>query len=154
MICAIPTARRSESISRYRWSTTDCSAHGEQASAARQLRALHDVLEVHDAVEELALYPAMARLHEYGDKIGTLFDEHDDFDHVVSAALTASESAGAGAADWVAVLVALETLGEHIDHEEHGVFPAAAVSLDPADWERAAAVRARQAPRLGGPGEG
>jgi hypothetical protein len=49
-------------------------------------------------------------------------------------------------------------LAEHIDHEEHGVFPAAAVSLDPADWEHAATVRAQQtprhAPRLETPDEG
>jgi len=45
------------------------------------------------------------------------------------------------------VLAALDMLAEHIDHEEHGVFPAAAVSLDPADWEHAAAVRAQQTTR-------
>ncbi len=122
-------------------------ARGEHTAAAATLRTLSDVLEVHDAVEELALYPAMARLHEFGDKIGTLFDEHDEFDHVVQAALTAVDGTGPGTADWAAVLAALELLGEHIDHEEHGLFPAAAVSLDPADWEHAAAVRAHRTPR-------
>ena len=39
---------------------------------------------------------------------------------------------------------ALDVLAEHIDHEEHGLFPAAAVCLDPADWERAVAVRLEQ----------
>lgn len=116
-------------------------ARGDHAVAAARLQALRGLLEVHDAVEELALYPAMARLHEFGDKIGTLFDEHDEFDRVVDTALTAADRAGPASADWTEVLPALEMLGEHIDHEEHGVFPAAAVSLDPADWEHAAAVR-------------
>lgn len=111
------------------------------------LGRLYDVLDIHDAVEELALYPAMARFREFTDKVGTLFDEHDELDQVVQAALTAAERTGPSSADWAAVLTALQMLTEHIDHEEHGVFPAAAVSLDPADWEHAADVRAQHTPR-------
>jgi hemerythrin-like domain-containing protein len=119
-------------------------ARGDCTVAAEQLRALHDLLEIHDAVEELSLYPAMARNPEFLEKVGTLFDEHDDFDRVVGSALTSVQRTGPSSADWAAVLGALEMLAEHIDHEEHGVFPAAAVSLDPADWEHAAAVRVQQ----------
>jgi hemerythrin-like domain-containing protein len=111
------------------------------------------VLEVHDAVEELALYPAMARLLEFSDMVGTLFDEHDEFDRVIHAALTATDRTGPSTADWAAVLAALEMLAQHIDHEEHGVFPAAAVSLDPADWEHADAVRVQQTARHERPNE-
>ena len=128
-------------------------ARGEHVVAAELLQTLHDVLEVHDAVEELAVYPAMARHLEFRDKVGTLFDEHDELDRVVQEALTAAHRSGPSTADWAAVLTALEMLAEHIDHEEHGVFPAAAVSLDPADWEYAAAVRAQQTPRLEQPNE-
>lgn len=117
---------------------------GDHAVAAGLLGALNDVLEVHDAVEELSLYPAMARFAELSEKVGTLFDEHDDVDRVVQAALTAANVTGPASADWADVMRALEMLAEHIDHEEHGVFPAAAVSLDPADWEHAVAVRAQQ----------
>ena len=122
-------------------------ARGADVVAAELLRTLHEVLEVHDAVEELALYPAMARLLEFSDMVGTLFDEHDEFDRVVHAALTATDGTGPSTADWAAVLAALEMLAQHIDHEEHGVFPAAAVSLDPADWEHAEVVRVQQTAR-------
>ena len=116
---------------------------GEFPVAGALLRTLNAVLELHDAVEELALYPAMARDPELAEKVGTLFDEHDELDRVVRAALAAADGPGPGTADWAGLLTALGMLAEHIDHEEHGVFPAAAVGLDPADWELAAEVRAR-----------
>ena len=128
-------------------------ARGADVTAAELLRRLHEVLAVHDAVEELSLYPAMARLLEFDDMVGTLFDEHDEFDRVVRAALTATGGTGPGTADWAGVLGVLEMLAEHIDHEEHGVFPAAAVSLDPADWEHATVVRVQQRGRHEQPNE-
>jgi hypothetical protein len=81
-------------------------------------------------------------------------------EHVVAAALLATLTdvlAATGAdpstADWGGLLTALEMLAEHIDHEEHGVFPAAAVSLDPSDWEHAAHVRAQRVRRPDQPTE-
>ena len=108
-------------------------ARGADVVAAELLRGLQEVLVVHDAVEELSLYPAMARMLEFDDMVGTLFDEHDELDRVVQAALIATDGTGPDTADWAGVLAVLEMLAQHIDHEEHGVFPAAAVSLDPAD---------------------
>ncbi len=119
-------------------------AASDHALAADRLNALHALLEIHDAVEELSLYPAMARSLEFVGKVGTLFDEHDELDTVVRTAMSSAERTGPQTADWVEVLRALEMLAEHIDHEENGVFPAAAVCLDPADWEHAADVRAQQ----------
>jgi len=128
-------------------------AGNDRAVAMARLIALQDLLEIHDAVEELSLYPAMARHLEFRDKVGTLFDEHDEFDRVVHAAMASAVGASPSSADWAEVLAALEMLGEHIDHEEHGVFPAAAVSLDPSDWEHAAAVRTQQTRRRHQPHE-
>ena len=128
-------------------------AGADHTVAAGRLRALHDLLEIHDAVEELSLYPAMASNSEFREKVGTLFDEHDELDRVVGSALTSVERTGASTADWAEVLGALEMLAEHIDHEEHGVFPAAAVSLDPADWEHAKVVRVQQRGRHEQPNE-
>ena len=120
-------------------------ARDDREAAAAYLVRLRDVLVVHDAVEELVVYPAMARQPEFADRVGTLFDEHDDLDRVIRNALQAhSDDRGD---DWAAVSTALEVLVEHIDHEEHGLFPAAAVCLDPADWERATAVRDGHGPR-------
>jgi len=115
-------------------------ARGARGTAAERLSRLQEVLEIHDAVEELAVYPAMARHPEFADRVGTLFDEHDDLDQVIRGALAAGPGRS-GAPTWTDVSSALETLVEHIDHEEHGLFPAAAVCLDPADWDRATAVR-------------
>lgn len=122
-------------------------ARGEHEAADRLLHTLHDLLEVHDAVEELALYPAMARHLEFGDKVAALYDEHDELDRVIQAALSKADHSGPGTQNWASILTALEVLTEHIDREEHGLFPAAAVSLDPADWEHAAAVRAQRPTR-------
>jgi len=122
-------------------------SHQDHAAASEGLRRLRDVLEVHDAVEELALYPAMARQRELAEKVGTLFDEHDELDRVIGDALQPACSDGLGPEQRAALATALETLAEHIDHEEHGLFPAAAVSLDPSDWERATAVRLDMAAR-------
>jgi hemerythrin-like domain-containing protein len=126
-------------------------SRAEFTTAATLLRELHDVLSVHDAVEELALYPAMARHTEYADKIGTMFDEHDDLDDVLETALGTAQTADPAAADWAAVLAGLEVLVEHIQREEYGLFPAAAIALDPEEWEHAAQVRsAVLAERRGG----
>lgn len=118
-------------------------SRGDRAAAMHLLRELHDVLELHDAVEELSLYPAMARQPEYGEKVGTLYDEHDALDDIIDTALETANAADPDSVDWPGVLAALGVLTEHIQHEEYGVFPAAAISLDPADWEHAGEVRAR-----------
>jgi hypothetical protein len=74
---------------------------GEHVVAAALLATLTDVLELHDAVEELALYPAMARDPELAEKVGTLFDEHDELDRVVRCTLAAT-AADPSTAAWVA----------------------------------------------------
>jgi hemerythrin-like domain-containing protein len=118
-------------------------ARDDYPTVAASLSRLRHVMDVHDAVEEIAVYPAMERQPEFADPVGRLFDEHDELDQVITGALRAVSSEGPDRHDWGAVLRALGTLAEHIDHEEHGLFPAAAVCLDPVDWDRATAVRQR-----------
>lgn len=113
----------------------------DPAGATTQLVALAEVLHEHDAVEEQSIYPAMARLEEFGDKVGTLFDEHDELDAIVDEALLIAARDGAAAVRWDAVLGVFEILLEHIQHEENGLFPAAAIALDTPDWEHAMRVR-------------
>lgn len=124
-------------------------ARGDHAGAVAHVKALREVLDVHDAVEELSVYPALARHPEYSDKVGTLFDEHDDLDEALRTAVVTAATTGPDSADWPGVIAALEVLIEHIDHEEHGLFPAAAIALEPADWEHAASVRAEYESRSG-----
>lgn len=114
---------------------------GDHTTAAERLFRLVDVLHEHDAVEEQSIYPAMARLEEYDDKVGTLFDEHDDVDAALGQALATIAASGPAAVRWPEVLARFEELVEHIQHEENGLFPAAAIALDTSDWEHAERVR-------------
>ncbi len=109
--------------------------------AAQRLARLATVLHEHDAVEELSIYPAMARHTEYSDKVEHLFDEHDDLDIVLDRALKTISEAGPARVDWAAVIAEFETLLEHIQNEENGLFPAAAIALGAQDWEDAERVR-------------
>ena len=121
---------------------------GDYQLAGDRLVQLTEVLHEHDAVEELSIYPAMARHTEYRDKVDHLFDEHDDLDSVVDQALATIQERGPEQVEWPRVIAGFETLLEHIQHEENGLFPAAAIALDTRDWEQAELVRAqhRQAP--------
>ncbi len=114
---------------------------GNHELAGDRLARLATVLHEHDAVEELSIYPAMSRHAEYRDKVGSLFDEHDDLDRVIDEALEVLRDAGAASVSWDAVLAQFEILLEHIQHEENGLFPAAAIALDTTDWEEAERVR-------------
>lgn len=109
--------------------------------AGERLVRLAAVLREHDAVEELSIYPAMARHTEYSDKVGNLFDEHDDVNLVIEQALATMQQRGAAQVDWATVIAEFETLIEHIQHEENGLFPAAAIALETKDWEAADHVR-------------
>jgi hemerythrin-like domain-containing protein len=120
---------------------------GDPEAAVRHLGDLAAVLHRHDAVEELSLYPAMARHPEFAQKVDVLFDEHDTVDAVLASALATARERGAAAVDWAPVLASFATLVEHIQHEENGLFPAAAIALDPADWEHAERVRDGAGPR-------
>lgn len=114
---------------------------GDHATAAARLSELADVVHEHDAVEEQSIYPAMGRIPEFGDKVGTLFDEHDELDAVIDEALATVASDGPAAVRWDPLLAVFEVLLEHIQHEENGLFPAAAIALDTPDWEHAMRVR-------------
>lgn len=118
-------------------------AAGNLAEATARLPRLEGLLHRHDTVEELSIYAAMARLPEYSHKVGTLFDEHDAVDAAMQTALATARSAGAGAVDWGPLLAAFDTLVEHIQHEENGLFPAAAIALDTQDWDHAQRIRDR-----------
>lgn len=113
-------------------------ASTDRSAAVRQARLLLDVLGPHIAVEEDALFPAMAA--EHPAHIDLLHREHD----LVHAALEGVALDEAGGGDWpVRLTGALDVLREHILKEQDGLFPAALSSLDISDWERVEQVRAR-----------
>ena len=118
-----------------------CAHRGDVGRATVMLGQLRELLDRHDAIEELSLYPAMARHEEFETKVGAMFDEHDELDHVMHRALSAAEAGPAQSIDWAPVLAAFDTLMEHIQAEENGLFPAAAITLDVSDWDDAELVR-------------
>ncbi len=115
---------------------------GDPPAALVALQELAAILRAHDAVEELSVYPAMARREQYREKVDILFEEHDDVDAAIERALARAQEIGPETVDWEGLLTVLWTLSEHIEHEENGMFPAAAVELDPGEWEHAEWIRA------------
>lgn len=111
---------------------------GDLDAAADCARAVATVLQPHTAVEEEALFPAMA--DEFPDHVVRLVADHRRIDAVLaeSAAGTPCDAA------WPARLAqAMTDLREHILREQDGVFPAALISLDNDQWDALAAARAR-----------
>lgn len=116
---------------------------GDLDAAADHLTTLVPVLALHDTVEELSIYPSMETVPMQGDKVGILFDEHDEADQVLDTAIAALRETGPSAVNWSEVLRVFTMLWEHIDHEENGLFPAAAIAFETEDWNRAEQVRAQ-----------
>ena len=109
---------------------------GDADAAALVCTVLLHLLGPHTAVEELALFPAMAR--EYPEHVDGLRAEHAS----VEQALREVAFAGSAVPDWPARLVdALEVLVAHVYKEQDGLFPAALTTLTVEDWQEVDAVR-------------
>jgi hemerythrin-like domain-containing protein len=125
-------------------------AAGAQDMTATRIAAmaLVELLAPHIAVEEEALFPAMA--NEYPDHIRILVGEHD----LIEQALAEVSSPGEPESDWPGrVLRAMQLLRTHISKEQDGVFPAALAILGPDDWDRLDQVRKRFNPDPSDPPE-
>lgn len=108
----------------------------DPGAARARIDELRALLHPHNSVEEVGIYPAMARQPEYAEAVGTLFDEHDEIDAVLARALDPD-----GELLPEPILAALELLTRHVDKEENGLFPAAAVVFDATDWTVAEQAR-------------
>lgn len=124
-------------------------AAGDFAKAAQLARELEHILRIHNAVEEQALYLSIGRHEEFAEQTGRLFDEHDELDDIIAEAIAFDDAGRPQDADWAKVLNAYDTLYEHINAEENGLFPAAAINFDPADWERCERMRAEAEAKYG-----
>jgi len=114
------------------------AADGDRQAAARAALRLLELLGPHTAVEEQALFPAMAR--EHPAHIEVLAAEHRQ----VHAALSDAALGLPDGPEWRPRLAAaLEVLREHIIKEQDGLFPAALILLSADDWEAVEQVRAR-----------
>ena len=109
---------------------------GDAAAATAVCTVLVDLLGPHLAVEELALFPAMAR--EFPEHVDELRAEHA----AVEEALREVAFARSAAPGWQARLVgALDVLRAHVRKEQDGLFPAALMTLTVEDWDEVDAVR-------------
>lgn len=117
--------------------TARSAARDEDLTLAREVAGrLTVLLAPHTAVEEEALFPAMAR--EHPEHVDRLLREHDQVHGFLG--LLAVEAPH----DWPArLLEAMHVLREHIAKEQDGLFPAALTSLSSDDWEAVEAVRRR-----------
>lgn len=106
-----------------------CAA-GDQArvDAADELAAW---LDPHTGAEEVGLFAVLGRQEEFTEHIAALCAEHASLDADLARIRTGDV---AGLDDFVVAL------RNHIDREENGLFPAAAIALDGPDWEEVVAL--------------
>jgi hypothetical protein len=97
---------------------------GEAAvSAARAVVA--GLLWPHTVAEEAGLFRVMAQDEVYADHIATLCHEHETLADLLAAV---------GPGDAAAMTRFEDALRDHIDKEDNGLFPAAAIALDGPQW--------------------
>lgn len=99
------------------------SAGSVDVASARSVVA--GLLWPHTEAEESGLFRVMARDEVFADHIATLCGEHELLGRLLSDVVPGDDDAMARFED---------TLREHIHKEDNGLFPAAAVALDGADW--------------------
>ncbi|GAA2874723.1 hypothetical protein GCM10010517_35470 [Streptosporangium fragile] len=102
---------------------------GRYGDAVPLLEELLALLVPHTATEESGLFAELRAEGSLAEEVDRLCAEHGDIHGVLGTVDRA-------APDWPAVLAALRRLRRHIDKEEHGLFPAAAVMLPIPAWDR------------------
>lgn len=98
-------------------------SHQNPSAPAAQLAHL---LTPHTRAEEVGLFTVLARNELFGEQIRRLCSEHTELD---------AQLAAIAAGDVALVDTFVYALREHVNREENGLFPAAAIELDGPDWE-------------------
>lgn len=99
-------------------------------------RALAGLLGPHTAGEERGIFRELGAVPEFADHVHSLCAEHEQLDGALDQIL----AGGPARHDSAVVRTFLRRLRLHIDREEDGLFPAAAIALDGAAWERISLV--------------
>lgn len=100
--------------------------------------ALAELLVLHTAVEEQALFPALA--DDFPEQARILVDEHT----LTEQTLDEVSSEEAPRSGWDRrLLTTMGVLRDHILKEQDGMFPAALANLGPDDWDKLDQVRER-----------
>nr|WP_306271294.1 hemerythrin domain-containing protein [Ornithinimicrobium sp. HY1793] len=103
------------------------AATGDQERVRETARVVARLLNPHTHAEEVGLFSVMREQEEFTDHIDVLCGEHSSLDELLEAV------AGGDLERAPEFEHALRT---HIDKEDNGLFPAAAMSLDGTEWER------------------
>lgn len=120
------------------------AAGGDAELVRERAQVVAQLLHPHTTAEEVGLFSVMREQEEFTDHIDVLCGEHSSLDELLEAV------AGGALEQAPAFEHALRT---HIDKEDNGLFPAAAMSLDGSEWERVdATTPAAQAPLTDGRG--
>ena len=107
---------------------------GDEPRRRAAVTALAAHLDPHVAAEEAGLFTVMARDAVFTDHIRRLCDEHHELDDLLARI----------AEGQVEVYPRFEhALREHIDREDNGLFPAAAIHLGGPEWDEVARRTAR-----------
>ena len=106
-----------------------CAGPGADVTgAADRLRGL---LQPHTRAEEVGIFAVLADDQEFTDHVGSLCDEHGQLEELLA-------EVAAGRTEVMPVFE--RALREHIDREENGLFPAAAIAFAGPEWERVDAL--------------
>ena len=130
---------------------------GELDAITRCVTALTALLGPHTRAEESGLFAVLAEDSEFTDHVHGLCAEHERIDALLADVLRAAQEPPTddAAADRARRRTAYDAfehlLRRHIDHEDNGLFPAAAVALDEADWQRCERLRTEALARLDAP---
>jgi len=98
---------------------------GDQDAVASARAVVAGMLWPHTVAEEAGLFRVMAQDEVYAGHIATLCHEHETLADLL-AAVTAGDPA--------AMTRFEDALRDHIDKEDNGLFPAAAIALDGPQW--------------------
>lgn len=102
----------------------DGLGHPDRRRAAAETLAAH--LLPHVEAEEAGLFTVMSRDEVFTDHVGRLYDEHHELDDLLARV----------AGGEVALFPRFEdALREHINREDNGLFPAAAIHLGGPEWD-------------------
>jgi hemerythrin-like domain-containing protein len=104
------------------------SRHEDVRGSADRLGAL---LAPHTQAEEVGLFGVLRRDPAFADHVDRLCAEHAALDTMLAAVV---------AGDHSVVEAFAHALRRHIDREENGIFPAAAIGLDGPEWEEVHAL--------------
>lgn len=103
------------------------TSSGDEAATTTAARALESLLHPHTVAEERGLFAELRLDSEFTAHVDALCTEH----HTIEGLLTRVSRGDLGAVEALDKL-----LRRHIDKEENGLFPAAAIALDGAAWDR------------------